>query len=195
MNSTNTYGSPIQPEPYDERDGTLARDDQGRYVIAWSRHLTHSPERVWRAITEQAEVGVWARGSWAFEPRVGGSIQLCLDNSRPEDERIYDAGIITAFDPPRLLEFRVGAYAADTEQDGEHIIRWSVHPEEGGCLLGFCDTFAPGRRVRNSIICGWQYMLDQLEFYLSSGSCDWSTSEAEMERIYWRFRKMVRTEG
>ena len=76
MNSTSTYGSPIQPEPYDERDGTLARDDQGRYVIAWSRHLTHSPERVWRAITEQAEVGVWARGSWAFEPRVGGSIQL-----------------------------------------------------------------------------------------------------------------------
>lgn len=182
----------IRPEPFDARDGTIGRDDQGRYVIAWTRHLAHAPERVWRAITEQGEVGEWARGNWQFEPCVGGAMQLCLDNSRVPEERVSDPGVVTAYEPPHLLEFRVAAYEADSEQDGEHILRWSVQPESGGCVLRFSDTFEPGRRVRNAIVCGWQYMLDQLELYLSPAGSDWSTRDVEMERIYWRYRKTSR---
>ena len=184
----------VRPAPFDERDGVMARDDQGRYVIAWTRHLAHSPARVWRAITEQSEVRVWARGTWQFEPCVGGSMQLCLDNSLPASERVVDPGVVTIYEPPHLLEFRVGAYAGDSEQDGEHIIQWSVQPEASGCVLGFSDTFAPGRRARNAIVCGWQYMLDQLELELSPAGADWSTRDSEMERIYWRYRKMQRPE-
>lgn len=184
--------SALRPEPFDSRDGTIARDDQGRYIVAWTRHLTHSPDRVWRAITDQSEVSAWARGEWAFEPWVGGTLQLCLDNSRPSEERVYDPGVVTAYDPPRLLEFKVSAYDADTESDGEHILRWSVQAESGGCVLSFSDTFEPGRRVRNGIICGWQYMLDQLEAHLSPTGANWRTVDAEMERIYWRYRNMPR---
>lgn len=183
----------IRPDPFDAHDGTIGRDDQGRHVIVWTRRLSHSPERVWRAITEQNEVGEWARGNWQFEPHIGGAMQLCLDNSRPLDERVSDPGVVTAYEPPNLLEFRVGAYDADSEQDGEHILRWSVQPESAGCVLGFSDTFEPGRRVRNGIVCGWQYMLDQLELHLSPSGSDWSTQDVEMERIYWRYRNMPRT--
>ena len=182
--------APIRPEPFDANDGTLARDDQGRYVIAWVRHLKHSPERVWRAITDQNEIGQWARGSWDFEPRVGGNIALCLDNSLPPKERVYDPGLVTAYDPPKLLEFKVSAYAADTAQDGEHILRWSVQPDGDGCVLGFTDIFEPGRRIRNSIVCGWQFMLDQLSAHLSPAGSDWGKSDTEMERIYWRYRNL-----
>ena len=187
--------TPIRPEPFDANDATLARDDQGRYVIAWVRHLTHSPERVWRAITDQNEIGQWARGSWDFEPWVGGNIQLCLDNSLPAEDRVYDPGLVIAYDPPKLLEFKVGAYAADTEQDGEHILRWSVQPEGDGCVLGFTDIFEPGRRVRNGIVCGWQFMLDQLGAHLSSTGSDWGKRDAEMERIYWRYRNLEKPAG
>lgn len=184
--------SSSRPTPFDSQDGTIERDDQGRYVIAWTRRLAHSPERVWRAITEQSEVGQWARGNWQFEPRVGGAMQLCVNNSLPPAERIVDPGVVTAYEPPNLLEFRVSGYAADSDQDGEHILRWSVQPKSGGCVLGFSDTFEPGRRIRNAIVCGWQYMLDQLELYLSPAGSDWSTRDVEMERIYWRYRNMPR---
>jgi len=192
--SQSTTEVPVRPQPFDAHDGTIGRDDEGRYVIAWTRHLAHAPERVWRAITEQSEVGEWARGNWQFEPNVGGKMQLCLDNSLPLEDRIYDSGVVTAYEPPHLLEFRVSAYAADSDQDGEHILRWSVQAESDGCVLGFSDTFEPGRRVRNGIVCGWQFMLDQLEFHLTPTGSDWSTRDVEMERIYWRYRNMQRPE-
>ena len=45
------------------------------------------------------------------------------------------------------------------------------------------------------IVCGWQYMLDQLELFLSPAGSDWSTRDVEMERIYWRYRNMPRLEN
>ena len=187
--------SPIRPEPFDPGDGTIERDVEGRYVIAWTRRLAHPPERVWRAITQAQEVGKWARGNWDFEPRVGGTMQLCLDNSVAPEDQVRDAGRVTAYEPPHLLEFRVGSYGADSAQDGEHILRWSLQAAADGCVLGFSDTFEPGRRVRNAIVCGWQYMLDQLELHLSPAGSDWRTRDVEMERIYWRYRNLSRPAG
>jgi len=196
MNNSQITPEPlIRPEPFDAQDGTIERDAEGRYVIAWTRQIAHPPERVWRAITDAREVGQWARGNWDFEPRVGGRMQLCLDNSLAPEDQVCDPGRVTAYEPPHLLEFRVGSYGADSAQDGEHILRWSLQADANGCVLGFSDTFEPGRRVRNSIVCGWQYMLDQLELHLSPAGSDWSTRDVEMERIYWRYRNLSRPAG
>ena len=185
----------LRPTPFDASDGVIRIDDRGRHRITWERHLPHPPERLWRAIADQDEVARWARASWAFEPRIGGAVHLCVDIEPPSEKRILDPGRVTACDPPRVLEFTIDVYRYNGPDSGEHVLRWELEPAGRGCMLRFSDTFALGHRVRSTIACGWHCMLDQLDAHLATDGAQPGTTDEQMARVYWRYRNARRPAG
>ncbi|MEM7218005.1 MAG: SRPBCC domain-containing protein [Pseudomonadota bacterium] len=185
----------VAPQPFEHGDGRILLGSDGAQQLHYERLLKHPPERVWRAITDSGEISRWARASWDFEPRVGGAMELILNNSRDPADWVRDPGVVSAYEPPRLLEFTIDYYTADGIDAGPHVLRWTLAPAGDGCLLTFSDRFAPHKRAPNSIACGWHYMLDQLEQDLGGAGADWQTRDDEMTRIYWRYRNATRPDG
>ncbi len=105
-----------------------------RYTVEYVRTYPHPIERVWRAITDPAEMSVWF-SPIAFEPRLGGAYRALWE------EPSMFTGVITAFEPPRLLRF-----------DGPHpgpdsYWQFELEPADGGTRMVFVQRIAPGHPV------------------------------------------------
>ncbi len=110
--------------------GTLEQAD-GRWQLRFTRPLAHSPEKVWRAITEPEHLAAWfpqrVTGDWV----VGGALTFSDAAGRGPDF----GGQVLAHVPPSLLEFRWGT----------DVIRLEVEPAEGGSTLTLLDTTSSAR--------------------------------------------------
>jgi uncharacterized protein YndB with AHSA1/START domain len=125
-----------------------------RPVLRFERHLAHSPEKVWKAITDPAELTHWFPQDLegAFAP--GARLRFVFRGEPPAlDGKVIEdfKGEVLEIDPPRLI-----AYAW-----GEDILRWTLTPDGDGCLLVFTDTLADrGKAARDGA--GWHVCLDGL---------------------------------
>ena len=63
------------------------------------RVLPHAVERVWRAISDDAELRAWMRYPVSFEQRVGGTVRFFGDGAGAIEGRVF------IVDPPRTLAF------------------------------------------------------------------------------------------
>ncbi|NYI05042.1 SRPBCC family protein [Allostreptomyces psammosilenae] len=126
------------------------RTVDGRSVLVLERRLPHPPERVWRALTDAAEIPRWFPADMDMELRVGARIDFVFR----EGEGPPTSGVITELDPPRVF-----AYSWDEES-----LRWELSPGEAGdgCLLTFTHTF-DDRPAAASYAAGWDVCLDALE--------------------------------
>jgi uncharacterized protein YndB with AHSA1/START domain len=174
-----------------EHDGTIGTTDEGRAFLRFERHLNHPVERVWRAISEPAELERWLAYHVEFEPRVGGKFVLHLGG--PNNDEVPSPGEVTVFDPPRVLEATGG--------DEGGLLRWELKPDAGGCHLTFTHTLMPGQRPQNSVLAGWHFLHDQLPVALAGTAADWHALEdtrtehghlARIEEIYWHYRNQPR---
>ena len=100
------------------RDGTLERTPDGG-VIRFERHLGHSVEEVWAAITDPAQLAQW----WLPMPAeitvdlvVGGLLEF---NTTGEDAVTMTCTILR-LEPPVLLEH--------THLDAGSFMRWNWSP-------------------------------------------------------------------
>lgn len=93
----------------------------GRDVLRFRRRLPHSPERVWRAVSEPGELAQWFVATVPWTPAAGESFDVMGEPLR-----------ITAADPPRTLAWEWGEerYRFDLEADGD-----------GATLLTFTHVF------------------------------------------------------
>ncbi len=132
-----------------EGEGTLRQQGE-RHCLRFERFLSHSPDKVWRAITEDDELAAWfpARIVGAREP--GAALRFIFPpkpGQVPADsaeEGVTMTGKMLAFDPPRVLE-----YLWDDD-----VLRWKLEPRPGGTLLTFTHTFDDkGRGARDAA--GW----------------------------------------
>lgn len=126
----------------------------GRPTLRFERRFPHSPEKVWKAITDPAELTHWfpqdVEGSFA----PGAKLRFVFRGEPP----VLDGKVIGDFDgevlevdPPRLIAYRWG----------EDILRWTLTPDGDGCLLAFTDTVADrGKAARDGA--GWHVCLDVL---------------------------------
>ena len=100
--------------------GTLRRVGnrlQGRM----ERLLEQDPQAVWAMLTEPRKLAEWlAPGT--IEPRAGGAAKLNFT-----DSGIVIDSKVSAFDPPRLLE-----YSWSGPEEPERPLRWELEPEDGG---------------------------------------------------------------
>ncbi len=131
----------------------------GRTVLRMERALGHPPEKVWRALTEPAELAGWFPAAVELDLRLDGKIEFTFPEG--EDDFIEDpdnTGVIRAYDPPRLLEFTWGT----------EIQRWELSPTDDGCLLTLTATY-DDRPGSASFTAGWTICFDALDRLLGGG--------------------------
>ncbi|TML30313.1 MAG: SRPBCC family protein [Actinobacteria bacterium] len=125
----------------------ILQDQEGRTVLRFERTLRHSPERVWRALTEPAEHRSWHPTPFELDPVVGGRVTYLAGGDAPA----MPAGEVTEYDPPHLL--------AHTWDDD--LLRWEVRAHDDGCVVVLTHTFDDHFKAARDAA-GWHVCLDAL---------------------------------
>lgn len=120
---------------------------QLRYV----RHLSHSPQRVWRALTEPTELSAWFPTTIDGDRAAGAKLQFRFEQHEAETMD----GVMVACEPPRLLEFMWG---------GDHVQFALAPTTEGTQLTLSVQLDENGKAARDGA--GWHTCLDGLETLL-----------------------------
>jgi uncharacterized protein YndB with AHSA1/START domain len=178
--------------PDESGAGTLDVRDDGTYVLRFVRQLAHTPEKVWRALTEPGQLRQWFPVDIEGERRVGAKLRFVFREDAPRAEDMpelleHDArdleGEFTAFDPPRLLAYTWG----------DEFLRWELEPTADGCRLAFSHTFDersgiphPAGPLKKGArdASGWDVCLATLEGILEGGE---GAPGEEWEPLYERY--------
>jgi uncharacterized protein YndB with AHSA1/START domain len=124
-----------------------------KWTLVLVRELRHSPDKVWRAITEPAHLREWA----PFEAdenlgKAGNRVKLStVSTPTPHVTETR----ITRADPPKLLEYTWGDY--DT--------RWELEPVDQGTRLTLWTRI--DRRYISMGAAGWHISFDVLDYFLA----------------------------
>jgi uncharacterized protein YndB with AHSA1/START domain len=153
--------------------GVLRETEDGRLALRFERRFAHSPDKVWRAITETDQLRAWFvqildYDRFRFEPAPGGAIEFVSTAGETGH------GEFIQVDPPRLLE-----YTWDSE-----ILRWELEPDGDGCRLIFTNIF-DDRPSAASLGAGWHAGLELLASLLDgrrAGEPAWERLHADYER-------------
>jgi uncharacterized protein YndB with AHSA1/START domain len=118
----------------------------GRPALRFERRLAHSVERVWRAVTEPAELDRWFVAPMPWTPALGES----LDGGN---------GRITELDPPRRIAWTWGVerYSFELAPDGD------------GAILVFTHVFDPQLGPDWQHAAGWETYFNRLDALLAGG--------------------------
>jgi len=127
--------------------GAQVRKDGDKWTLILVRELRHSPEKVWQALTDPAQVRQWAPfdvdGSLST---VGTTVKLTWVGTLTTIPTT-----VTRADAPKVLEY------------GD--IRWELEPLGGGTRLTLWATI--DRRFISMGAAGWHIALDVLDRLLS----------------------------
>ena len=162
----------------DREPGTLHHHGT-RHRLRFERRLAHPPEKVWRALTENAELAHWfpTRIDGPREP--GAKLRFVFPGERTEEWAAMD-GELMVYDPPRTLEYSWGG----------DILRWELQPGGEHTLLVFTHTFEDETKAARDAS-GWDVCLDSLESALAAAPPDPFT----MERFDVLFEKYAQRFG
>jgi uncharacterized protein YndB with AHSA1/START domain len=147
--------------------GTLERAGDVS-ILRYERRLAHPREKVWRAITEDADLAAWFPTTMEGERRTGAPLHFAFRQGEGEP---FD-GEMLAFVPPALMELR---WADD-------VLRFELEPDatSSACILRLTVTFPEhGKAARDAA--GWHVCLEQL-----AAACD-GTQLAWQPTARWRF--------
>lgn len=133
--------------------------------------IAASPERVFRALTDPAQVphwwgqaGIYRCTAFDIDLRVGGawrSSGVAGDGSR------FDiGGTIVEIDAPRLLVY---TWTATWTGDFTTTVRWELTPAQGGTLVTIRHTGLAARPELAQSYRGWPRMLGWIQQYLETG--------------------------
>jgi len=145
----------------------------GEPTLRFERRLRHAPAKVWRAVTDPAEMKHWFPAAVEAELRPGAPMRFVF----PE-EAVVDgawAGEVLEVDEPKVFMFR-------WNQD---VLRIEVIPDGDGCTLVFSQTIGGGQvgfLAAGRTAAGWDTCLDQLVAQLDGTTVpertDWVTPMA-----------------
>jgi uncharacterized protein YndB with AHSA1/START domain len=126
--------------------GTYVEPD-GRPAVRFVRTYPHAVERVWRAVSDPAELTHWFPSAVTIEPWEGGRITFSDD---PYTEG--GSGVVLVFDPPHRLSF---SWFTDE-------LHLTLEEAGGGCRLTLVDVLGDrSAAARNAS--GWLVCLAELE--------------------------------
>lgn len=158
--------------------GEVFRDGE-RTGLRYVRMLRHSPEKVWRALTESDSLRHWFPADVVGERTVGARLSLPFWPEGLEDERAVEAieemgvdpdnyvseGELRVWDPPRTFEFTWGM---DGREELTDLLRFELEPTEDGTRLTF-TTWLGGPAQNADTAVGWHVCLDELTDLLDDG--------------------------
>ncbi len=145
-----TDRDPYTPGP---AGGAEVKKDGEKWTLILVRELRHPPEKVWRALTDPAQLREWA----PFEAdgglgMVGATVKLTTVGA-PAPQ--VSETTVTRADPPGLLEYNWGG----------NDIRWELDSIDGGTRLTLWHNI--DRRFISMGAAGWHICLDVLDRLLS----------------------------
>lgn len=144
------------------RNGDIQKTTDG-YQAVFTRELRHPPERVWAMLTDPERIGLWYVRC-EIEPREGG---LIIEHHEHAGADAISRGVITRFDPPRVLEHTW--WDEDYAEAGlTNIIRWELSPTTTGTRLVLTHNFPELEGAWGSMA-AWHIILDVLEDVLDGG--------------------------
>ena len=148
-------------------------------VLRFERRLAHPPEKVFRAISDGAELAHWFPARVQVqELRAGAPIRFEF----PDADVDAPAGEVLQVDPPKLLVYMWG----------DDVLRWEIVPEEPDSGLHFTHTVTgaddwPARLQAARHAAGWDVCLAALVARLDRrepGEVDWfARNQAYVERF------------
>jgi uncharacterized protein YndB with AHSA1/START domain len=142
-------------------DGQLERRN-GRWQLRFERRPPHSPEKVWRALTEPEHLAAWFPTDIEGERAAGAPLHLVFR----EGEGPTLDGEMLAYSPPSALEVRWE----------DETLRFDLEPEGEGTRLVFVNTFDElGKAARDAA--GWDVCLDRLRCHLDGEEAPWVPRE------------------
>jgi uncharacterized protein YndB with AHSA1/START domain len=146
------------------RDGILEPTADGG-VIRFERHLAHTVDDVWAAVTDPAQLAQW----WLPMPAeitvdlvVGGHLVFRTTG----DDAMTMTCTILRLEPPTLLEH--------THLDEGSFLRWELEPTDGGCTLRLSHFVRDTEQaVANCYLVGLHESLERLEPCLAGKPEPW----------------------
>jgi uncharacterized protein YndB with AHSA1/START domain len=145
--------------------GTLHTVD-GRPALRFERRMAHAPERVWRAVTEPAELAQWFVGPVPWTPQLGETFEVA---GQP--------GEITALDAPRRLAWSWG----------EERYAFELAPDGDGCRLVFTHVFNPQYGPADQHAAGWETYFERLDIHLAGGALSEQDAHGSITELHERY--------
>ncbi|WP_432013489.1 SRPBCC family protein [Streptomyces cucumeris] len=147
---------------------TLGQDGGGRSALRLERWIAHPPEKVWRALTEPAQLARWFPSEVRVDLRTGGKMGFVFPGREGPDMD----GTVTELDPPRVFAFTWG----------DDQLRWELRPDGDGCVLTLTHTFGD-RFGAASFASGWHACLTGLAALLDGAE----TAHGDMAELHERY--------
>jgi uncharacterized protein YndB with AHSA1/START domain len=135
-----------QPSPLADID---ARREDDRWTLVFVRELRHPPERVWRALTDPAELRRWAPFDADRDLGETGEVTLTQAGGATREEL---RSAVRRAESPTLLEYSWGS----------DLLRWELAPSQSGTRLTLYHTL-DDRSWLPKIAAGWHICLDVAE--------------------------------
>jgi uncharacterized protein YndB with AHSA1/START domain len=155
----------------EDRLGTITRNGD-RFDLAYERRIAKPIEKVWAAITTPERIADWF-AIVDLDPRLGGHYRLSFS---PEETPME--GVITAFDPPRLL-----AHTWPDQGHPDSVVRYELEPDGDGCRLWFSQTGLPAAYI--DALGGWHFFLDAIPGAIEGRRHHWTkAAENELMALY-----------
>ena len=128
------------------------------YGVWFRRKSQHSPSRVWRAITDSAEVSRWMSYPARIDVRPGGAYHI--DFSRTGEGSLD--GVISHVEPGRRLLYVWGTST----------VEWVLEEDGNGTSFLFAHHGQYPRPIpdEEGLAAGWHAWLEDLERFLDTGS-------------------------
>ena len=145
-------------------NGTLETVDN-RPALRFERRLAHPAERVWRAISEPAELERWFLGPVHWTPEAGESF-----------EAMGQAGEVREVEPPHVLAWTWGS------ED----FRFELTPDGEGCVLAFTHVFED-RSLGAQHAAGWESYFSRLDAHLAGGFLSVDDAHAPAPELHERY--------
>ncbi len=133
--------------------GAEVRKDGEKWTLVVVRDLRHSPEQVWQALTDPAQLAEWA----PFDAdrsldAVGATVKLTTVGA--PSPHVTET-TVTRADAPKALEYTWGGFQ----------MRWELEPSGGGTRLTLWTNI--DRRFIAMGAAGWHVCFDVLDHLLS----------------------------
>ena len=111
-----------------------------RFTVQYVRIFPHPIERVWRALTDPAELGAWCMPA-TIDLRLGGAYTF-------QGEAW---GHILALDPPRLIRFSKQGVGVPSATD-DNWMQYELETTPDGTRMRFVEHWQPGADYRSWLI-------------------------------------------
>ena len=124
--------------------------------VVIERQFAHSPEKLWRALTESPLVAQWLMNN-DFEPVVGRKFQFRADPV-PNWNGVIDCEVLVV-DPQKQLSYSWGAFGLGT------VVLWTLTPADGGTHVRMEQSGFGANQdaAHKGATYGWQNFIGKLE--------------------------------